>query len=199
MQAKFSVRADLYRVAHSFMDVTVPKYSGVRIEPLDQGGVVLVGWNGADLIVLEDEGGSIERPATIHVGRGMVNLAVDLFRRNGVGTLLVGDGDVALIKPEATGGQAVREYERMGYDYPEWRDELARHVAGRIETPLVYEARMARRVSDAAIGLASAAGERKELFEFEGGNGAIVATFPSWPSAKAIFCFTPTLQEARAR
>lgn len=199
MQAQFSVRADLYRVAHSFMDVTVPKYSGVRIEPLEQGGVVLVGWNGADLIVLEDEGGSIERPATIHVGRGMVNLAVDLFRRNGIGTLLVGDGDVALIRPEAAGGQAVRDYERRGDDYPDWRAELARHVAGRIETPLIYEAKMARRVSDAAIGLAAAAGSVTQPFEFEGGHGAVVATFPTWPSARAIFNFTPTLQEARSR
>lgn len=198
MQAKFNVRADLYRVAHSFMDVTVPKYAGVRIEPLDQG-VVLVGWNGADMIVLEDASGSIDRPATIHVGRGMVNLAVDLFRRGGVETKLAGNGDVAMILPAISGATVVTEYERRGFDYPDWRAELARHAAGRIETPLVYEAQMARRVSDAAIGLAAAAGVRLQTFELEGGNGAVVASFPSWPSATAIFNFTPTLQEARSR
>jgi hypothetical protein len=188
MQAKFSVRADLYRVAHSFMDVTVPKYAGVRIEPLDRGGVVMIGWNGADLIVLEDDAGAIDRPATIHVGRGMVNLAVDLFRRGGIETTLAGDGDVAMIRPEATGAQVVKDYERVGYDYPDWRTELARHVSGgRINAPVMYEARMARRVSDAAIGLAAAAGVELQTFELDVGNGAVVATFPSWPSAAAIF------------
>lgn len=188
MQAKFSVRADLYRVAHSFMDVTAPRFAGVRIEPLEKGGVVIIGWNGADMIVLEDRDGSIERGAIIHVGRGMVNLAVDLFRRGGVETKLVGDGEVAMIQPTVSGAQVVKEYERVGYEYPDWRAEMARHVSGgRIATPIIYEARMARRVSDAAIGLAAAAGAALQTFELDAGDGAVVATFPSWPSAAAIF------------
>lgn len=197
MQAKFNVRADLYRVAHSFMDVTVPKYAGVRIEPLGWGGVVMIGWNGTDMIVLEDPLGHIDHPATIHVGRGMVNLAVDLFRRGGLETKLAGNGDVALILPDAPGAQVVKDYERRGIDYPDWRAELARHLSsgGRIATPITYEARMARRVSDAAIGLAAAAGVALQTFELDVGDGAVVATFPSWPSATAIFNFTP----ARAR
>lgn len=191
MQAKFSVRADLYRVCHSFMDAQTPKYTGVRIEPLERGGgVVMVGWNGADLIAIEDETSEIERPATIYVGRSMVNMAVDLFRRGGIETRLVGRGDVAVIEPEAAGSPAVREYEH-GAEYPDWRAVMMarNHDGFRVSTPIVFGARMARSASDAAIGLAAAAGGAAlENFEFAGSDeSATVVTFPAWPRARAIF------------
>lgn len=199
-QVEFDVRADLFRVARGFTDASQARYAGVRIEPLapERAGVVMVGWNGQELIWIEDETGKIERPATIAVSGAMVNLAVDMFRRNGVATRLVGRDGVASIEPAVVGSIATREYERT-LAYPDWRGEIARHAAGRMPTPLVFDARMARRVSEAAIGLALAAGDRREFFEIYGGRRACVAAFPAWPNAEAIFCDPPHLGAARGR
>lgn len=182
----FSVRADLFRVAQAFTDASSGLFAGVRIEPLPEGGVVMVGWDGADMIALRDASGEIARPACVYVGKALTNIAVDLFRRDGVEVRIKGGGGIAFIQPDA-GGQAVRDFER-DVIYPDWRGRLEQNAFVRLEPPFLFNARMFKRVSDAAIGLEKASSyPQGELFRLHGGVGAMIATFPAWPNAVAMF------------
>lgn len=189
------MRADLYRVACAFSDSASSKYAGVRVEPIRGGGVVMVGYNGMDLIAVEDPTGSINRPATIAVSKAILNIAVDLFRREGVHVRLKANNDMAWIDPDQS-GQAAREIER-GTHY-DWRQILAPHALMRLDPPFVHDGRMARKLSDAAIGLARAAQRSDEPYVLKGGMGATLATFPTWPDAVALFTHRAELDAVRA-
>lgn len=191
----FSVRADLFRVALLFSDAATVRFQGVHIEPAPQGGVLMIGSNGADTIALRDETGSIDRRATVLGSKALMNIAVDLFKREGVSTRYKAEGGVAWIAPDAS-GQCAREYERQ-MPYHDWRQSLAPHALSRLEPPMVHSARMARKLSDTAIGLSRAAGDANEFFELKGGQLATIATFPAWPEAVALFMHSPALEQHR--
>lgn len=192
----FSVRADLFRVAQAFTFPKAPQLSGVRVEPIAGGGVVMVGWDGADMIALEDRTGEISRPATIYVGKAMTRIAIDLFRRDGTLVRLKGSGEVCYIEPDA-GGNAARDVE-IDLVYPNWRAALSVHAITALEPPFVYDARQAQKLNDATIGLARAAESDTELFELRGGIEAMLATFPAWPEAVAVLSHKHAVRQARA-
>ena len=177
----FSVRADLFRVAQAFCDVRIDAYASVWIEPVGQpgasdGGVVMVGHDGADLIAVHDETGQASRGAFVTIGNHMVKTAIDLFRRDGAEQRLICKEDVAWLYPGPS-TQAARDIERPAPNF-DWRAALQRHAIVRLEPPFVFDARMAKRLSDAAIGLARASGAEDESFELKGGVlGATLATF----------------------
>ncbi len=177
----FSVRADLFRVAQAFPDAP----AGVRIEPLSDGGVVMVGMTAGDLIAVVDRSGEANRAGTVSVGKALVNMAVDLFRRDGVEVRLRGENGIAFIEPDPA-GNAARNFE-VAWCYPDWRALLASYATCRLEPPLTINARITARLSTAAIGLARAAHSDDESVTFKGGQMAMVAEFSAWPEAVALF------------
>lgn len=194
---QFSIRADLFRVAQNFTDLRAPPFAGVHCEPVEGGGVSIVGADAASLIALVDPSGEITRPATLYIGKAMTNMAVDMFRRDGVTSRLQGNSELATLDRDAH-GMAARNLER-DLPYFDWRAEIAKHAIVRLEPPVVIDGEIARRVSDAALGLARAAGDGAEPWiEFRGGIGATLATFPAWPDlAVAVFTRSISIDEHR--
>lgn len=197
---RFSVRADLFRVAQSFADAS-GVFAGVQIEPIaapGSAGVVMIGCDGADMIALFDNSAWADRAASVSVANGLVKTAVDLFRLNGINQRLMADKGVAWLDPGPS-GQAARDIERPTPPEFDWRAVLARHAVARLEPPFAFDARMAKRLSDAAIGLARAAGSDDESFELKGGvGGAVLATFPAFEH-RAIAVFSERTVGAAAR
>ncbi len=193
---KFAVRADLFRVAQQFTESTSQLYRAVRVEPLIKGGVVMVGWDGVDLIALEDREAFISRAANILISKSMTNMAVDLCRRVGPSVRIVGEDGLATIKPDA-GTLASRDFD-VGGRFPDWRAALAPHPMVSLEPSIRLNARANKKVCDAAIGLARASGGECELIEPRGGIDATLFTFPAWPGAVAVCRHTPDIVAARA-
>ena len=191
----FSVRADLFRVAQAFTETRDPRFNSVRIEPLSEGGVALIGWDGADMIVIGHPEGQASRAGNVRVGKAITNIAVDIFRRHGEFCRLVGADNVAFIRPD-TGGQAARDYE-SDLPFPDWRAVLQPHAFIRMDQQFAFSARAMKKLSDAAIGLARAGGAEEEVFEIRGGQDATIATFPAWPGAAALFTHTQDVVHAR--
>jgi hypothetical protein len=197
----FSVRADLFRVARAFAHGSDSPLCGVRVEPQRVGpGVVMIGWNGADLIAIADPSGAIARSATLKISTAVLTRAVDMFRNAGCGVRLVGEGGVAFI-PGDSAGHASRDYE-IRERYGDWRRALAPHAVRVLQPPFVFGARQARKLADAAIGLARAAeadgGQPFEAYELKGSVGGVLATFPDWPDAVALFALETTVETLRA-
>jgi hypothetical protein len=180
------VRVDLFRCAQCFVDAAKIDSVGVLIEPLRRGGVVIVAGDGHDLIVIPDPSGHATRSATIATPGALTKLAVDLFRRDGPDVRFRVDDNTAWIAGDAKGA-ANREVE-INQPPRDWRRQLAPHAHTQLRLPVVGDFRMAQRLRDVANVLARAANQPDALWKLCGGmHGAMLATFPAWPDAVALF------------
>lgn len=196
-----SVRADLFRAAQAYCDLAHAATAGVLIEPLPRGrGVLLIAFDGWDLVAIPDPTGAISRRVTIKSLGAMTKMAVDLFRRDGAAVRLVFRDDLARIEPDVSNANAAAGDIELGVTPLDWRGELARHAHKSMEPPYVGDARSTRRLADTASVLARAAGLDIGVYELKGGvDGAVLATFPAWPDAVALYQPRPHLIEARER
>lgn len=137
-----SVRADLFRIAARFLPDAIgaaahPELSGVRIEPCDGGGCVIVAGDENGLIALRDEAGRCSRPVTLRVPNAMLALAKDMVK----GRANAPDGvvDVAAVRLVArmTAWRGLRlslepksglesDVVESALPYPDWRQMIPR-------------------------------------------------------------------------
>lgn len=192
------VRADLFRVAARFVPTAGQTEArrgigGVRLEPARDGGVLLIACDGEMMIVLRDETGRIDRPATVAMQRAVMDRAKDLISgRNtalpaGVRTRLMSrEGSVWLVPNDGTKA----DLEELLDPFPNWRAEIpSAQIEGEPGAPLVISSRVSAEVSAAALLLSKAAGKTAERavhtrVQFGGGAGPnepLIVQFVDWP------------------
>jgi hypothetical protein len=181
-----NVRVDLFRCAQCFVDAAKLDSVGVLVEPLRGGGVVIVAGDEDDLIVIPDATGKATRRATIQTPGALTKLAVDLFRRDGPEVRFCVEDNTAFIAGDPKGA-ANRDVE-IDQAPREWRAVLAPHAHTQLRLPIAGDVHMAQRLRDVARVLARASGAPEAIWRLCGGmHGAILATFPAWPDAVALF------------
>ncbi len=197
--AKFSVRADLFRIVAGFtardaFALTVcPALAGVRIEPSAVGGVMLTASTGLASIVVRDHGGRASRGISVRPPSPTLAIVRDATREAGVAGAsaaprLVFDGGHCCFD---TAPHQELTIEEIGDPFPPWRARLPLRAK---PDAIALPAGVTERIAIAARQLAQAAGqdvERAPFARFEtladqAGSGLIVVRFPDWFDAFAL-------------
>lgn len=195
------VRADLFRVAARFVPGAAlaelrPEMAGVRFEPIEGGGVVMVACDGEITMVVNDESGSVSRPFTASFPRGLIDLTKDLVKdRNAPAhaaagrrtRLLVEDG-LCWLTPN-DGMQA--ELSEIDLPFPNWRDFVPPAPTS-IAAPLL-KMRVMTELSAVAMLLSRASGRDSASaagtairFDAPAGRAPMVARFRDFANAFAL-------------
>lgn len=183
---EIDTRVDLFRCVQCFVDAAKLDSVGVLVEPLRNGGVAIVAGDDDDLIVIPDPTGYASRTATIATPGALTKLAVDLFRRDGPEVRFRVEDGFAFIAGDAKGaGNRDVEIQQAPR---EWRRQLAPHAHTQLRLPVAGDVHIATRLGNVARVLARASEAPDAIWRLCGGmNGAMLATFPAWPDAVALF------------
>lgn len=189
MNPRCSFRADLFRVVRRFAEPTV----GVRVEPARGGGVVLVGWSDAALMVLRDVEGFAAGPCQVRVNEafmtGVAKTMHDVGQDRARGLHVMGVDTTIGVTPRHFHSvhceNAVFEVDGAG----EWRRWVERSAFARRRAGLDLDAETLGLLESSAKALAIASGQapqRARVSLLGGAEHCCAATFGGFEDAFVI-------------